>query len=198
MSNDAGAIEPEARPPAAEPQIVVVGPRGMAVSRAADGGESRGDDDDGDSSITDLVNQPAKVMRIGNMIRQLLEEGVPGRRRSTRPPARGSRRFIRRRSRSSRAGWRPNSSTNSSASACRSPTQKCRANRSCGSHRRSSSAGSKDSSTASRPPSSSRWPRTRSSSTCAGRYPRARASRASGRRLGCTPDHDGPWMGLIF
>jgi hypothetical protein len=74
MSNDAGAIEPEPRPQAAEPQIVVVGPRGMAVSRTADGGEGRGDVDDGDGSVTDLVNQPAKVMRIGNMIRQLLEE----------------------------------------------------------------------------------------------------------------------------
>ena len=33
-----------------------------------------GDDDDGDRPITDLVEQPAKVMRIGGMIRQLLEE----------------------------------------------------------------------------------------------------------------------------
>jgi hypothetical protein len=32
-----------------------------------------GNDDD-DSSITDLVEQPAKVMRIGTMIKQLLEE----------------------------------------------------------------------------------------------------------------------------
>ena len=33
-----------------------------------------GDDDEGDRPITDLVEQPAKVMRIGSMIRQLLEE----------------------------------------------------------------------------------------------------------------------------
>ena len=31
-------------------------------------------DEDGDRAITDLVEQPAKVMRIGSMIRQLLEE----------------------------------------------------------------------------------------------------------------------------
>jgi hypothetical protein len=31
-------------------------------------------DDDGSGNITDLVEQPAKVMRIGSMIRQLLEE----------------------------------------------------------------------------------------------------------------------------
>jgi hypothetical protein len=33
-----------------------------------------GDDDDDDTSVTDLVQQPAKVMRIGTMIKQLLEE----------------------------------------------------------------------------------------------------------------------------
>lgn len=46
-------------------RVVVVGPGGMAV----EGGE-----DDGNQSVTDLVEQPAKVMRIGSMIRQLLEE----------------------------------------------------------------------------------------------------------------------------
>ncbi|MDQ1484373.1 MAG: hypothetical protein QOJ62_66 [Actinomycetota bacterium] len=48
-----------------EPQIVVIGPGGAE-------GDSDNAGDDG--SLTDLVNQPAKVMRIGNMIRQLLEE----------------------------------------------------------------------------------------------------------------------------
>jgi len=51
-----------------EPRVVVVGPGGMSLS----GSNGLSDDDDG--SITDLVNQPAKVMRIGSMIRQLLEE----------------------------------------------------------------------------------------------------------------------------
>ncbi|MGC5009842.1 bacterial proteasome activator family protein [Streptosporangium sp. DT93] len=45
------------------PHIVVVGPQG---SPSENDGESR--------SIADLVEQPAKVMRIGSMIRQLLEE----------------------------------------------------------------------------------------------------------------------------
>lgn len=46
------------------PHIVVVGP------------DFQGQDDSGDEerSITNLVEQPAKVMRIGSMIRQLLEE----------------------------------------------------------------------------------------------------------------------------
>ena len=51
------------------PRVVVVGPNGMAI-------ESSGNLQDGDEerSITDLVDQPAKVMRIGSMIKQLLEE----------------------------------------------------------------------------------------------------------------------------
>jgi len=48
---------------------LVIGPDGEPV--AAD---PNPEDDEGSSSITDLVEQPAKVMRIGNMIRQLLEE----------------------------------------------------------------------------------------------------------------------------
>lgn len=46
-------------------RIVVVGSDGMAVST---GGT------DGPAAVTDLVEQPAKVMRIGSMIKQLLEE----------------------------------------------------------------------------------------------------------------------------
>jgi hypothetical protein len=45
----------------------------MATSRATSG-SSEPDEDDGERHITDLVEQPAKVMRIGSMIRQLLEE----------------------------------------------------------------------------------------------------------------------------
>jgi hypothetical protein len=55
---------------AGAPRVVVVGPDGMAVE-VAPGQES---DDGDDRSITDLVDQPAKVMRIGSMIKQLLEE----------------------------------------------------------------------------------------------------------------------------
>jgi hypothetical protein len=48
-------------------QVVVVGPGGIAVA----GGSG---DEDAEPSITDMVEQPAKVMRIGSMIKQLLEE----------------------------------------------------------------------------------------------------------------------------
>jgi hypothetical protein len=50
------------------PRVMVVGPDGMAVEVGP------GDDSDDDRSVTDLVDQPAKVMRIGSMIKQLLEE----------------------------------------------------------------------------------------------------------------------------
>ncbi len=54
-----------------DPQVVIVGPGGMATA----GGSSRnGEGEDGERNITELVEQPAKVMRIGGMIRQLLEE----------------------------------------------------------------------------------------------------------------------------
>jgi hypothetical protein len=46
--------------------VVVVTPRGM--------GRSHTEDDDGQISPADLVEQPAKVMRIGSMIKQLLDE----------------------------------------------------------------------------------------------------------------------------
>ena len=46
--------------------IVVVGPDGMAI----EGGEG----DHGERPVIEMVEQPAKVMRIGSMIRQLLEE----------------------------------------------------------------------------------------------------------------------------
>ncbi|MET8158741.1 bacterial proteasome activator family protein [Sphaerisporangium sp. NPDC005289] len=49
------------------PHIVVVGPNGLSVE--GDGGEQHEE-----RSVAELVEQPAKVMRIGSMIRQLLEE----------------------------------------------------------------------------------------------------------------------------
>src|ERR1700685_4139592 len=48
------------------PRIVVVGPDGVATQ--SDPQESR------ERPVTEMIEQPAKVMRIGNMIRQLLEE----------------------------------------------------------------------------------------------------------------------------
>jgi hypothetical protein len=52
------------------PQIVVVGPDGMAVGGGAEGTDNA----DSERPVTEMVEQPAKVMRIGSMIRQLLEE----------------------------------------------------------------------------------------------------------------------------
>jgi hypothetical protein len=51
------------------PQILVVGPDGMATAGNPEdvGGER-------ERPVTEMVEQPAKVMRIGSMIRQLLEE----------------------------------------------------------------------------------------------------------------------------
>jgi hypothetical protein len=53
-----------------DPRVVVLGPNGMGVA----GGSGEESDEDAERHITDLVEQPAKVMRIGSMIRQLLDE----------------------------------------------------------------------------------------------------------------------------
>src|ERR1700689_3999863 len=52
------------------PQVVVVGPDGMAIGSAQD----ELGDGPAERSVTEMVEQPAKVMRIGSMIRQLLDE----------------------------------------------------------------------------------------------------------------------------
>jgi proteasome activator-like protein len=52
------------------PQVVVVGPNGMAVG----GGQENANIAETEKPVIDMVEQPAKVMRIGSMIRQLLEE----------------------------------------------------------------------------------------------------------------------------
>jgi hypothetical protein len=51
------------------PQVLVVGPDGIATA----GGE-QDENASRERPVTEMVEQPAKVMRIGNMIRQLLEE----------------------------------------------------------------------------------------------------------------------------
>ncbi|MER7760511.1 bacterial proteasome activator family protein [Streptomyces sp. NPDC097619] len=48
------------------PKVLIVGQDGMAV-----GGD---DDESREVPVTEMVEQPAKVMRIGSMIKQLLEE----------------------------------------------------------------------------------------------------------------------------
>ena len=71
---DASGMSPPTSPDDAQPTIVVVGPDGqpVGVPPEAAGGHS-------EPALTDLVEQPAKVMRIGTMIKQLLEEvrGAP-------------------------------------------------------------------------------------------------------------------------
>jgi Protein of unknown function (DUF2587) len=56
--------------------VIVVGPDGQPVAVPAEAVTPADDGDEGDDlrELTDLVEQPAKVMRIGSMIRQLLEE----------------------------------------------------------------------------------------------------------------------------
>jgi len=69
---------PEGQEREEEPRVMVIGPDGLPMAAAAQGSRSSGDDEDEDEDearhITDLVEQPAKVMRIGSMIRQLLDE----------------------------------------------------------------------------------------------------------------------------
>ncbi len=63
-----------------DPTVVVIGPDGMAVAggqptiQPTDESGTEADDEAEERAVTDLVEQPAKVMRIGSMIRQLLEE----------------------------------------------------------------------------------------------------------------------------
>src|ERR1700691_382398 len=64
MSDEISPQEP------GRPQVVIVGPDGMAVS----GGAEEADGNAAERPVTEMVEQPAKVMRIGSMIRQLLEE----------------------------------------------------------------------------------------------------------------------------
>jgi hypothetical protein len=66
-------------PAEGEDQVVVVGPDGQPIGTIPASAlpamtQAAGDGDDGERHITELVEQPAKVMRIGSMIRQLLEE----------------------------------------------------------------------------------------------------------------------------
>src|SRR3989337_2185577 len=54
-------------------RIFVVTPNAMAVE-GPPAAQVETDDDESPRSVTEMVEQPAKVMRIGNMIRQLLDE----------------------------------------------------------------------------------------------------------------------------
>ncbi|HVT22687.1 MAG TPA: bacterial proteasome activator family protein [Mycobacteriales bacterium] len=50
-------------------RVVTVGPDGDPIDERADT-----EDTSGDTAVAEMVEQPAKVMRIGSMIKQLLEE----------------------------------------------------------------------------------------------------------------------------
>jgi proteasome activator-like protein len=65
MTEQSGS-EPADRDSMPQGRMVIVGPDGMAIA-----GDS---DQERERPLADLVEQPAKVMRIGSMIRQLLEE----------------------------------------------------------------------------------------------------------------------------
>ncbi|WP_433164253.1 bacterial proteasome activator family protein [Kribbella sp. CA-247076] len=71
-SSSEGQDRPMAGARTEDGKVLIVGPDGMAVE-----GPPRADDRDEQDeprSVTELVEQPAKVMRVANMIRQLLEE----------------------------------------------------------------------------------------------------------------------------
>jgi hypothetical protein len=55
-------------------RVFVVAPQAMAVESAPEVEDGEESDAEREPSVTDMVEQPAKVMRIGNMIRQLLDE----------------------------------------------------------------------------------------------------------------------------
>lgn len=54
--------------------VLVVGPDGSPVGRARIAQESEMTEQEQNGTVGDLVEEPAKVMRIGTMIKQLLEE----------------------------------------------------------------------------------------------------------------------------
>jgi len=64
MSDEISPQEPR------KAHVVVVGPDGLAVG----GGDDELGEGASERPVTEMVEQPAKVMRIGSMIRQLLEE----------------------------------------------------------------------------------------------------------------------------
>jgi hypothetical protein len=55
------------QPEEQDPRVVIIDPQGQATAAPVDG-------DDEVEQVTELVEEPAKVMRIGSMIRMLLEE----------------------------------------------------------------------------------------------------------------------------
>ncbi len=69
VGQDEGMSERPEQQEQDQQRVVVVTPDGMGVAPRAEG-----DDGEAPTNPADLVEQPAKVMRIGSMIKQLLEE----------------------------------------------------------------------------------------------------------------------------
>ena len=138
-------------------------PRGWASRR---GRPPAPDDGEAPTNPADLVEQPAKVMRIGSMVKQLLEEV-----RSAPLDDRGRARLADIHDRSIaelKDGLAPELVAELERIALPFKDAEPRPTPSSASPRPSWSAGSRGSSTASRPPSSpSRWPRRPSCSRCA-------------------------------
>lgn len=65
MSQQPHEEHADQQPQQGEQTVVVVGPEGMGVA---------GGDEGGEQNPTSMVEQPAKVMRVGSMVKQLLEE----------------------------------------------------------------------------------------------------------------------------
>lgn len=60
--------QPENAEEAQDPRVMIVNPQGVPAEQVADEAVEQGDE------VGDLIEEPAKVMRIGSMIRMLLEE----------------------------------------------------------------------------------------------------------------------------
>jgi len=65
--------QPSEQPDNTEQQVMVIGPDGSPVGMARVPG-GQGEEQSEPGGVMDMVEQPAKVMRIGTMIKQLLEE----------------------------------------------------------------------------------------------------------------------------
>ncbi|MDZ7576895.1 MAG: bacterial proteasome activator family protein [Candidatus Nanopelagicales bacterium] len=71
----ADTSEAETDPVSNANRVIVVGPDGEMIGEVLQGSAATVETgDDQGQGITDLIEQPAKVMRIGSMIKQLLEE----------------------------------------------------------------------------------------------------------------------------
>jgi hypothetical protein len=162
-------------------QVVVVGADGQPVGTVSVGTDGSVEPA-AQQSPADLIEQPAKVMRIGSMVKQLLEEV------RTAPLDDASRKRLREVHASSIAelsdGLAPELREELDRLTLPFGDDSVPPTPSCASRRPSSSAGWRGCSTASRPPCSpSRWPPASSSSRCADASPCPGAGRtAAGAR----------------